>query len=161
MAGGSLSNHRPLVTDQQITLVRASWPDIAGRADTLTARFYDRLFEIDPTAAALFAGVDMTAQRGKLARSLAVVVHALDNPDTLLPALGALGKRHTQYGVEHHHFDSVGSALLAALEDTLGTAFTPELRDGWATAYALVAAVMRRALTRGEGTPAGAIAPSA
>ena len=145
-----LSNCPPVTADQ-IVLVRGSWPAIAARADSLTAHFYDRLFEIDPTAAALFTGVDMSAQRVKLARSLAVVVHALDDPDRLLPAVAALGRRHATYGVEHHHFDSVGNALLAALQDTLGRdGFPAELRDAWATAYALVAAVMRRALVRAE-----------
>ena len=150
------------MTPEQITLVRISWPAIAERADSLTTYFYDRLFAIDPTAASLFAGVDMTAQRAKLARSLAVVVRALDDTDTLLPALGALGKRHTAYGVAHHHFESVGAALLAALEDTLGVdAFTPDVRHAWATAYALVAAVMRRALTRADAAPETASATGA
>jgi hypothetical protein len=44
----------------------------------------------------------------------------------------------------------LGAALLSALADTLGSAFTPDVRDVWATAYAIVAAVMRRALTRAE-----------
>ena len=128
----------------------------------LATTFYRHLFEIDPSAARLFAGVDMAAQRSKLARALGGVVHALDDPDRLLPVLAPLGKRHARYGVEHHHFDSVGAALLSALADTLGSAFTPEVRDAWATAYAIVAAVMRRALTRAEGPghPASSQAPA-
>ena len=84
----------------QITLIRETWPVVAGKADALTATFYARLFEIDGAAAKLFAHVDMAAQRKKLAQSLAVVVAALDDPDSLLPAISALGKRHTHYGVE-------------------------------------------------------------
>jgi hemoglobin-like flavoprotein len=122
---------------------------IAGQADTLTARFYEHLFAIDDTAARLFTGVDMAAQRQKLAQTLAVVVKALDDVDRLLPAVAALGKRHTHYGVEDRHFDSVGEALLLALSDTLGAAFSIELRTAWAVAYALIASVMRRALVRG------------
>ena len=96
------------------------------------------------------------AQRKKLAQSLAVVVAALDDPDSLLPAVSALGKRHTHYGVEHHHFDSVGEALLTALGTTLGAAYTQEIHDAWAEAYALVAAVMKRALVRAEAVHGGA-----
>jgi hypothetical protein len=73
---------------------------------------------------------------------------ALDDPDRLLPPLAALAKRHTHYGVEPHHFDSVGAALLHALAETSGSAFTPELRNAWEEAYALVASVMQRALIR-------------
>jgi hemoglobin-like flavoprotein len=136
------------MTSDQILLVRSSWPLIAERGDELSAQFYDGLFAIDASAARLFAGVDMTAQRAKLMQSLAVIVHALDDIDQLLPVVAALGKRHTRYGVEDHHFDSVGEALLLAFGVTLGTAFTPELRSAWTVAYALVASVMRRALTR-------------
>jgi hemoglobin-like flavoprotein len=138
------------MTPDQILIVRASWPIVAARADDLTTNFYNHLFEIDASAAALFAHVDMTAQRKKLAQSLAVVVHALHDPDSLMPAVAALGKRHTHYGVEHHHFDSVGEALLTALGQTLAADFTQEIHAAWAGAYTLVASVMKRALIRAE-----------
>ena len=136
------------MSPEQILAVRSSWPAIAERRDTLTVRFYEHLFAIDESAARLFTGVDMAAQRAKLSQTLAVVVHALDDIDRLLPAVAALGKRHTQYGVEDRHFDSVGDALITALAATLGDAFTPALRAAWTDAYALLASVMRRALIR-------------
>ena len=150
------------MTPEQILIVRSSWPALSSRADDLTKFFYACLFDIDDGAANLFAHVDMTAQRKKLAQSLAVVVHALDNPDSLLPAISALGKRHTHYGVEQHHFDSVGEALLTAIGATMGAAHTQHIHDAWAAAYALVAAVMKRAIARAESAietlpkPAGA-----
>lgn len=134
------------MTQDQIARVRASWQQVAKDPAALSLRFYIHLFEIDESAARLFAGVDMTSQRAKLTQSLAVVVHALDDTDRLLPVLAALAKRHAHYGVEDRHFDSVGDALLWALSDVLGDRLTAELRDAWATAYALVASVMRRAL---------------
>jgi hemoglobin-like flavoprotein len=134
------------MTPDQIARVRASWQQVANEPDALTRCLYRHLFEIDSSAARLFAGVDMAAQRLKLVQALAVVVNALDDTDRLLPALAALAKRHARYGVEVHHFDSVGDALLWALTDVLGDGLTAELREAWATAYALVASVMRRAL---------------
>ena len=119
---------------------------IAERADALTARFYDHLFVIDAGAAQLFNGVEMSIQRWKLAQTLGVVVQALDDLDTLLPAVAALGRRHTRYGVLHHHFDSVGAALLQAFVDTLGQQFTPAVRAAWVRAYSLVAAEMQKGL---------------
>jgi hemoglobin-like flavoprotein len=113
------------------------------------------LFDIDASAAQRFTGVDMAAQRAKLAQSLAVVVKALDDPDRLLPALAALGKRHVNYGVDNHHFESVGEALLRAIAATLGDACTRDVRDAWAEAYALVSAVMRRALIRARRKATG------
>ena len=131
-----------------IAIVRSSWPAIATRDDALTVRFYEVMFEIDESAARLFASVDMASQRGKLFRSLTVIVDALDDLDRLLPAIAELGKRHATYGVERRHFDVVGQSLLRAIESVLGDDFSPAVRDAWAEAYALVAAVMMRALDR-------------
>jgi hemoglobin-like flavoprotein len=75
-------------------------------------------------------------------------VNALDDPDQLVPVMAALGKRHTHYGVELRHFDSVGEALTRAIGETPGVAFTPAVRQAWSETYALVASVMRRALIR-------------
>jgi hemoglobin-like flavoprotein len=136
------------MTSEQIDVIRSSWPSIAANADGLTISFYKHLFEIDDGAARLFASVDMAAQRAKLAQALAVVVKSLDDPDRLLPAVAALGKRHANYGVEQHHFDSVGEALIAALAAMLGDVFDAELHAAWLEAYTLVASVMRRALVR-------------
>jgi hemoglobin-like flavoprotein len=132
----------------QVLLLRDSWSAVAASADALTIRFYEHLFEIDEGAARLFAGVDMTAQRAKLVHALTLVVKAVDDTDRLLPAVAALGKRHAGYGVEDRHFDSVGDALLWALSDVLGDAFTADIRDAWVRAYTLIASVMRRALER-------------
>lgn len=141
------------MTPDQILLVRSSWSKIAERADVFTARFYERLFSIDDSAARLFSGVEMTAQQWKLAQTLGVVVQALDDLDTLLPAVAALGTRHTRYGVQPHHFESVGRALLQAFGDTLGDGFTADARTAWTEAYALIASVMQRALIRAGESP--------
>jgi nitric oxide dioxygenase len=119
---------------------------VAERADAFTTRFYDHLFVIDAGAARLFTGVDMTVQQWKLAQTLGVVVQALDDLDTLLPAVAALGRRHVRYGVQHHHFDSVGAALLQAFDETLGQRFTPAVRTAWTHAYSLVAEAMQKGL---------------
>ena len=136
------------MTHDQILLVRDSWSAVAASSATFTTIFYNRLFEIDDSAARLFADADMPSQRKKLAQVLAITINALDNPDTLLPAVAALGKRHAEYGVEDHHFDSVGEAMIGSLGDLLGDRFTPAVQGAWLEAYTLVAAVMRRALLR-------------
>ena len=136
------------MTRDQILLVRSSWSMIAERASMFTARFYSNLFEIDPGAVRLFTGVNMVAQEWKLAQTLGVVVQALDDIDTLLPALATLGERHARYGVEQAHFETVGTALLQSFTDTLRERFTPEARAAWTEAYSLVSSEMRRALER-------------
>jgi hemoglobin-like flavoprotein len=129
-------------------LVQESWALAAADVGGLAARFYARLFDIDPRARALFAHADMAAQRAKITRMLGELVSALDAPDRLVPQVAALGRRHASYGVTDRHYRLVGEALLSALAGALGAALTPEHRSAWAEAYTLVAAIMRRAGTQ-------------
>ena len=45
----------------------------------------------------------------------------------------------------HALLDTVGAALLWTLEMGLGRAFTPEVKDAWATVYGLLATTMKTA----------------
>ena len=125
------------LTDKQIEIIKTTFAQVSD-ADLLASRFYNRLFEIDPTTKPLFRS-DMSDQRKKLIQTLAVVVNNVDNFGSLVPAIENLGKRHVDYGVTVSHWDSVGAALLWALEDAFGEAFTGEVKDAWATAYGAIA----------------------
>lgn len=125
------------LTDTQINLVQTTFGQVKD-ADLLASRFYGRLFEVNPELQAMFKG-DMAEQRKKLLHVLAVVVRSMNNLESIIPAVEALGRRHVRYGVTIEHWDMVGSALLWALEDAFGDAFTSEVRDAWATAYGLIA----------------------
>jgi hemoglobin-like flavoprotein len=125
------------LTTAQKTIVQTTFAQVAD-ADLLASRFYARLFEIDPSTKPLFR-YEMTDQRQKLIQTIAIVVNSLDNLSPIVPAIQSLGKRHINYGVKPQHWDSVGSALLWALEDAFGALFTTEVRDAWAAAYGLIA----------------------
>ncbi len=125
------------LTNEQKAIVQSTLGQVAD-ADQLAARFYDRLFAIDSSTKTLFRG-DMAEQRIKLMQTIAVVVANLDDLSTIVPAIQSLGKRHVAYGVTIEHWNSVGSALLWALSNAFGEAFTDEVRDAWATAYGLIA----------------------
>ncbi|MBK8020895.1 MAG: hemin receptor [Chloroflexi bacterium] len=140
-------------TNEQKIIVQTTFAQVSD-ADRLASRFYDRLFEIDPTTRPMFRH-EMTEQRKKLMQTIAVVVNALDRLETIVPAIQDLGRRHVAYGVTPAHWDSVGAALLWALEDAFGAAFTAEVRDAWAAAYGLIAATaLDAAATVGVSSPA-------
>jgi hemoglobin-like flavoprotein len=82
---------------------------------------------------------------------LATIVRAIDEPDELVPASAALGRRHAGYGVEERHYESVGDALFWALGQTLGDRYTPEAHAAWHEAYALLSALMRRGALSASG----------
>jgi hemoglobin-like flavoprotein len=141
------------MTSDVRTRIQESWALVSPRGDELASRFYARLFEIDPTAARLFASTDMAAQRRKFSAMLDTIVRAVDEPRALVPDTTALARRHVGYGVEDRHFNSVGEALLFALAETLGGAFTDAVHAAWVEAYALLAALMRRAAAHGTSSP--------
>jgi nitric oxide dioxygenase len=130
------------MTPTDIDLIRASWSGVEPIADTAAGLFYGRLFELDPAIERLFRRTDMAAQRKILMQTLTVVVKSLDRLDQIVPAVQALGRRHAGYGVREAHYATVGAALLWTLEQGLGEAFTPPVREAWATAYGILASVM-------------------
>jgi hemoglobin-like flavoprotein len=65
--------------------------------------------------------------------------------EELRPAINALGQRHGGYGVQDHHYDTVGAALIWTLEQGLGDAFTQEARESWTQVYTTLAGMMKAA----------------
>ena len=136
-----------MLTQAQVTLVQETFAVIAPIADDAAALFYRRLFEIDPSLQAMFKG-DMSEQRRKLMQMLTAAVKGLNHLDRLVPVVEDLGRRHAKYGVADAHYDTVGAALLWTLEKGLGSAFTPDAREAWATVYGLLATTMKTAAAR-------------
>ena len=132
------------MTPNQIKLVQTSFAQVAPIAATAADLFYGRLFEIAPQVRAMFPD-DLGEQKKKLMTMLGTEVAGLGHLETLMPAVQALGRRHAGYGVKAQHYASVGSALLWTLEKGLGEAFTPAVKDAWATTYIVLSTTMMNA----------------
>ncbi len=130
------------VTEAQKNLVQSTFAKVETIADDAAKLFYSRLFELDPEIEPLFKNADMTEQRKKLMQTIAVAVKGLDNLHEVAPAIEQLGIRHNDYGVKVEYYDTVGAALLWALEQGLGSDFTPEVEAAWTSVYCLVSSVM-------------------
>jgi serine/threonine protein kinase/pimeloyl-ACP methyl ester carboxylesterase len=126
-------------------LVAASFSRIAPNADGLARRFYERLFQGYPQVRKLFP-VDMENQRRKFASALQLVVENLRKPDTLIPVLEDLGRRHAAYGVEPAHFTAVGESLLGAIADLDHDSWSAATEHAWSEAYAQIERAMLRGL---------------
>jgi hemoglobin-like flavoprotein len=133
-----------MLTVAQKKLVQDSFATIAPIADDAAVLFYSRLFELDPSLQPMFRG-DMATQRRMLMQVLTQAVNGLDRLDQLVPVVRNLGRRHVRYGVEDAHYDTVGAALLWTLEKGLGSAFTADVKEAWATVYGLLATTMKEA----------------
>lgn len=126
---------------QQIELVQETFKLVVPIKDAAAELFYNRLFEIEPSTREMFSD-DITEQGKKLIGALATVVGGLTDPDTIIPTVQDLGVAHLGFAVEDWHYDIVGQALIWALEQGLGEAFTDEVKDAWIAAYSLLSSVM-------------------
>lgn len=127
--------------------LQRTWALVAADADAAMELFYTTLFASAPEVRELFDGVQMAAQKRKLAAAIGLVVKSPDLPETLVHALQELGRRHVAYGVEDRHYDAVGTALIETLATALGPAFTPAARAAWTGAYATVSQLMKDGAT--------------
>lgn len=129
---------------KQITLVRESWEKVLPIAPQAAELFYGKLFELNPELKPLFKG-DMKEQGAKLMKMINTAVNALGRLDEVVPAVEAMGVRHTGYGVKDEDYDTVGEALLWTLGQGLGAGYTPEVDAAWTEVYDLLASTMKTA----------------
>ena len=132
------------MTPHQIDLVQVSWKQVLPVAESAAQMFYGRLFFLDPSLRPLFRG-DIREQGRKVMAMISFTVNGLGRLDELVPTVKALGRRHGAYGVRAEHYYTVGAALLWTLEQGLGEAFTPAVREAWVAAYSVLANTMRDA----------------
>ncbi|MEO7727225.1 MAG: globin family protein [Burkholderiales bacterium] len=136
------------MTPQQIGLVQATWQQVLPIRETAAELFYSRLFAQDPALKSLFKG-DLKEQGKKLMSMIGTAVISLNELNTIVPAVQALGRRHAGYGVRPHDYSTVGAALLWTLEQELGTACTAEVKQAWTDVYGVLATTMRQAAEAG------------
>jgi hemoglobin-like flavoprotein len=129
------------MTPEQITLVQSSFQRLGPQLPAMATRFYQELFARDPGLRPLFT-IPIPEQEVKFAAQLTEIVRAMPRLDELLVHTRALGARHVAYGVRAADYQTLGNALLAALEAVLGDSFDAPTREAWALAYNLVAETM-------------------
>lgn len=134
----------------QVQLVQSTFEQVRPLAEAVATMFYDRLFVIDPSTRPLFKS-DLQKQCLMLMSAIGLVVTSLDRPETIIPMVQNMGKRHVGYGVTSDQYTSVGAALLWALKQGLGADFTPEVQAAWATVYELLASTMQAAAAEMTG----------
>ena len=129
------------MTPKQISLVQSTWESVIPIQIQAATIFYDKLFAADPSLEPLFKS-DLEEQKVKLMKMIGIAVSSLDHLDDIVPAVQDLGRRHLAYGVKPKDYMTVGGALLSTLEAGLGPAFTPDVKEAWATAYGILSQAM-------------------
>jgi NAD(P)H-flavin reductase len=132
--------------DQDRELVQACFAVLTPRLDTVIGQFYARLFALAPETRQLFP-VSMVAHRARFARVLTHLVLTLERPAEVAAFLRQLAVDHRKFDVEPHHYPVFGHALLTALAEGAGPAWTPATAAAWQRLYAWFADIMTTAMT--------------
>ena len=138
-----------MITSQQIELVQSSFQQVLPIAEIAGELLYGRVFELAPETRALFEE-DIRPQASRLMAAVKIAVDGLDRLEEVAPYLIKLGSRHVRYGVRPEHFEIGGAALLWTLEQGLGEAFTPDVREAWVEAWEIVAGAMVTGMRNAE-----------
>jgi hemoglobin-like flavoprotein len=118
------------MTTASLERIRRSFDLLIPHLDRMTRTFYSQLFAARPETRQLFK-IEMDVQRQHLAAALALIVRNLAMFDALEEPLQELGAQHAQVGVRPEHYPVVRDAMLDALGEALGPAWTPQLADDW------------------------------
>ena len=133
-----------MLSPASLELIHASVPVLREHGETITRRFYDRMFERHPELRNLFnmGNQQSGAQQQSLASALYAYAANVDNQAALAPVVSRIVHKHVSLGVRAEHYPIVGENLLAAIGETLGEAATPALIDAWGEAYGLLAGAL-------------------
>ncbi len=130
-----------MLSEKTIRIVKEITPLVAANAETITRRFYERMFEANPEVKAFFnqAHQHTGGQQRALAGAICAYFTHIDNPTVLLPAVELIAQKHVSLGIKAEHYPIVGSNLLAAIQDVMGDAATDEIIAAVAEAYGFLA----------------------
>lgn len=126
-------------------LVKESIERIGNDIDEVSQLFFRELFKIDMRLKRVFPGnvVFLNRKFSNMFASFKNTKHL----EKIIPSIEKMGERHLlRYGVQVEHFDPAQKALIAALRNYFGDAFSAELEDAWNSVFEETAAIMKRAM---------------
>lgn len=125
-----------------IWLVQTTWDQLLPISDKFSDLLLHRLRETDPAAGLSDSHAD--EDRRNLIDTIGTTVNCLNDLWDLLPELDTLRRNHGLYDVNAHSSGRFGEALLWTLEQGLGDAFTPEVKQSWTEVCRVMAAAAER-----------------
>ncbi len=130
-----------MLSEKTIRIVKEITPIVAANAETITRRFYERMFVANPEVKVFFnqAHQHTGGQQKALAGAICAYFTHIDNPAVLMPAVELIAQKHVSLGIKAEHYPIVGSNLLGAIGDVMGDAATPEIVEAVGEAYGFLA----------------------
>ncbi len=144
---------------KSLQIVKATAPAVMAHAETITRRFYQRMFEGNPEVLNYFnpAHQRTGAQQGALAGAICAYAANIENLGALGSAVELIAQKHCSLGIQPEHYPIVGHHLLLAVKEVLGDAVTDDVAAAWGAAYQQLAEIFIQ--REGEIYQAQAAAP--
>ncbi|MFG0288817.1 MAG: NO-inducible flavohemoprotein [Rhodopirellula sp. JB044] len=132
-----------MLSEQTIRIIKQVTPAVAANADTITCKFYQRMFAGNPEVKAFFnqAHQQSGQQPAALAGAICAYFANIDNLDVLGSEVELIAQKHCSLGVKPEHYPIVGKHLMDAIKDVMGDAATEEICAAVGEAYGLLADV--------------------
>lgn len=127
-----------------IALVKATVPALEAHGLAITRRMYERLFanaEIRDLFNQSHHG-ETGSQPKALAQAVLAYARHIDDLGALSGAVERIAQKHVALNILPEHYPFVADALLAAIQDVLGEAATPEICAAWGEAYWFLAELL-------------------
>ncbi|HEY8611568.1 MAG TPA: NO-inducible flavohemoprotein [Roseomonas sp.] len=132
------------LSEQTISVVKATIPALEAQGLAITRRMYERMFQ-NAAIRDLF-NQSHHGETGSQPKALAVAILAyaqnIDNLGVLTAAVERIAQKHVGLNILPEHYPVVAEALLGAIQDVLGEAATPEILAAWGEAYWFLAEVL-------------------
>ncbi|EMC99462.1 hypothetical protein BAUCODRAFT_337528 [Baudoinia panamericana UAMH 10762] len=132
------------LTPGQVDIIRSTVPVLKEHGNDITKSFYETLLAEVPDLNNVFnqANQRNNHQAAALASALYAYASHIDDLGVLSPAVEKICQKHASLYIKPEQYDVVGTYLLRAMGDVLGSALTPEVRDAWGQAYWQLANIM-------------------
>lgn len=126
------------MTSKELDLIRSTYRWIAADPDAFAGAFRRRLIDLAPGLRHLVPPIDHRLAV-RVSEMLGVVLAGLDESDCAVAQAQIAAFRLHWTGIQPRYFSAIGQALISALADRLGNAFTEGAHVAWSNAYVLLA----------------------
>ena len=129
------------LSQETIAAIKETIPLVNQEAENVTSRMYEILFSKYPETKSMFDNAAKD-QHKKLAGAIAAFAGNIDNLAVLGAAVEKMAQSHVMTQVKPIHYPMVADALITAMGDILGEAFTEARKNAWIEAYTFLANIL-------------------
>ncbi|TWR84302.1 NO-inducible flavohemoprotein [Pseudomonas saxonica] len=134
-----------MLTAQDRAIVKSTVPLLESGGEALTTHFYKLMLAEHPEVRPLFNPANQAsgAQPRALANGVLMYARHIDQLDQLGDLVARIINKHVALQILPEHYPIIGSCLLRAIEEVLGSDIaTPEVLAAWGAAYNQLAEIL-------------------